>query len=231
MWAVRHSLTDDGHEVLTAYDGMEALSVARSHRPDLVVLDITMPRLDGLQVCNGLRGDPALASVPILFLTERTAIEDRVAGLDGGGDDYVVKPFDLRELRSRIGALLRRKGSPEHGVPRQRSAWLVTVGSLVLDRRTRRVSARGVESQLTPVEFDLLHYLMTHQGELFSAQQLLEQVWGYPPDTADPSLVRWHIRNLRAKIEPDPDDPEYIRTVPRHGYMLLAGDGGGSAAI
>ena len=108
VWAVRHSLSDEGYEVLTAYDGMEALAIARCHRPDLVILDIAMPRLDGLQVCRRLRRDPTLAAVPILFLTVRSAIEDRIKGLDEGGDDYLVKPFDLEELKARVKALLRR---------------------------------------------------------------------------------------------------------------------------
>ncbi len=223
VWAVRHSLDDEGYEVLTAYDGVEALAVARRHRPDLIILDIVMPRLDGLQVCHRLRRDPALAAVPILFLTVRSAIEDRITGLDEGGDDYLVKPFDLRELKARIRALLRRSRPAPAGGPGSGSLGsLLVVGPLALDLHTRRVRVGGETVQLTPTEFDLFHHLITHPGELFSSQQLLEQVWGYPPETADPSLVRWHIKNLRVKIEPDPAHPAYIRTVPRHGYILTA---------
>jgi DNA-binding response OmpR family regulator len=221
VWAVRHSLNDEGYEVLTAYDGVEALAVARRHRPDLVILDIVMPRLDGLQVCHVLRRDPALAAVPVLFLTVRNAIDDRIKGLDGGGDDYLVKPFDLGELKARIRALLRRSRPAPEGAPglEGRNS-LLKVGPLTLDLHTCQVRVGGKTVQLTPTEFDLLHHLMVHLGEVFSSQQLLQQVWGYPPETADPGLVRWHIKNLRAKIEPDPAQPVYIRTIPRHGYIL-----------
>jgi len=214
VWAVRHSLSDEGYEVLTAYNGVEALTVAGRHRPDLVILDIVMPRLDGVQVCQRLRRDPTLAAVPILFLTVRSAIEDRIKGLDEGGDDYLVKPFDLGELKARVRALLRRGRS----APEERGS--LVVGPLALNLHARQVRAGEKTVQLTPTEFDLLHHLMVHPGELFSSQQLLQQVWGYPPGTADPGLVRWHIKNLRAKIEPDAAHPVHIRTVPRHGYML-----------
>jgi DNA-binding response OmpR family regulator len=221
VWAVRHSLTDEGHEVLTAYDGVEALNVAQRHRPDLIVLDIVMPRLNGLQVCRSLRRDPTLAAVPILFLTVCSAIEDRIRGLDEGGDDYIVKPFDLGELKARVRALLRRARSALQGGPGPEDPdSLLVVGSLALNLHTCQVRVREKTAQLTPTEFDLLHHLIAHAGEVFSSQQLLQQVWGYPPRTADPALVRWHIKNLRVKIELDPAHPVYIRTVPRHGYMF-----------
>jgi DNA-binding response OmpR family regulator len=222
VWAVQHSLGDEGYEVLTAYDGLEALAIARRHRPDLVILDIVMPRLDGLQVCQRLRRDPTLAAVPILFLTVHSAIEDRIKGLDEGGDDYLVKPFDLRELRARVRALLRRGRSAPEGGPGPEGRGSLVVGPLTLDLHTCQVGVGEKTVQLTPTEFNLLHHLMIHPGEAFSSPRLLQQVWGYPPETADPGLVRWHIKNLRAKIEPDPTHPVYIRTVPRHGYMLSA---------
>jgi DNA-binding response OmpR family regulator len=258
VWAVQHGLNDEGHEILTAYDGLEALAIARRHRPDLVILDIVMPRLDGLQVSRRLRRDPTLAAVPILFLTVRSTIEDRVAGLDEGGDDYLVKPFDLGELKARVRALLRRvrmsrsstPGHPADGPGPEDQDFLLVIGPLTLDLRSRQVRVRekpvqfsylvaGTVSitdtlsrsstpgqqgektvQLTPAEFDLLHHLMLHPGEVFSSTQLLRQVWGYPPETADPGLVRWHMRNLRAKIEPDPAHPLYLLTIPHHGYIL-----------
>ena len=221
VWAVRHSLSDEGYEVLTAYDGVEALGVAQRHRPDLVILDIVMPRLDGLQVCRRLRRDHALAAVPILFLTERSTIEDRVKGLDVGGDDYLVKPFDLGELKARVRALLRRARSLPEGVPATADRGpLLVVDPLALDLYTNQVYMGEKTEQLTPTEFNLLHHLMIHPGEIFSGQQLMQQVLGYPPRTADPSLVRGHIRNLRVKIEPNPSHPIYIRTVPHHGYTF-----------
>jgi DNA-binding response OmpR family regulator len=221
VWAVRHSLRDEGHEVLTAYDGMEALAVAHRDRPDLVILDIVMPRLDGLQVCRRLRCNPTLGTVPVLFLTERSAVEDRITGLDNGGDDYLVKPFDLKELKARIRALLRRNRCVVGGGPdTEEEGSPLKVGPLALNLNTCQVSVDGQIVQLTPTEFDLLHYLMTHPGQVFSSEQLLQQVWGYPPGTADPSLVRWHVKNLRAKIEPDPAHPVHICTIPRYGYLL-----------
>jgi DNA-binding response OmpR family regulator len=220
VWAVRHSLSDEGYEVLAAYDGLEALAVARRHRPDLLILDIVMPGLDGLQVCRRLRRDPTLAAVPILFLTERSAIEDLIAGFEGGGDDYLVKPFDLRELRARIRALLRRRRSASGEGVGSGQGSLLMVGPLTLDLSTRRVRVNGQTVRLTPTEFDLLHYLMVYPGEVFSSQRLLQQVWGYSPEMADLGVVRWHIKNLRTKIEPDPTQPTYIRTVPRYGYTF-----------
>jgi len=221
VWAVRHSLSDEGYEVLTAYDGVEALTVARGHRPDLVILDIVMPRLDGLQVCHRLRRDPTLAAVPVLFLTVRSAIEDRIKGLDEGGDDYLVKPFDLGELKARVKALLRRtQPTPGGNTEPGGQGSILMVGPLTLDLHTCQVRVEEKTMQLTPVEFDLLHYLMLHPGEVFSSKQLLQQVWGYPPQTADSGLIRWHIKNLRTKIEPDPAHPVCIRTIPRHGYVL-----------
>lgn len=220
-WIVRHSLGDEGHEVITAYDGAEALAVAQRHRPDLIILDIVMPRLDGLQVCRRLRRDPTLAAVPILFLTVRDAVEDRIKGLDDGGDDYLAKPFDLGELKARIRALLRRRRPlPTVGPEFQDRSFLLGVGPLTLDLHTCRVDVGGKSVQLTPTEFDLLRYLMIHAGQVFPSKQLLQQVWSCSPGTADPSLVRVHIKNLREKIEPDPPHPTYIRTIPGHGYML-----------
>jgi two-component system alkaline phosphatase synthesis response regulator PhoP len=221
VWAVQHSLGDESYEVFTAYDGMEALAVARRHHPDLVILDIGIPRLDGVQVCRRLRRDPTLATVPILFLTVRDAIEDRIKGLNEGGDDYLVKPFDLGELKARVRALLRRaRFAPERGLETEGRDFLLVVGSVVLDLHTCQVRIGEETVRLTPTEFKLLHHLMTHPGEVFSSQQLLQQVWGYPPRAGDAGTVRWHVKNLRLKIEPDPTHPIYIRTVPHHGYTF-----------
>jgi len=221
VWAVRHSLIDEGYEVITAYDGLEALAAAQQHRPDLIVLDIVMPRLDGLQVCHRLRRDPDLAAVLILLLTVRGTVEDRLIGLDKGGDDYLVKPFDLRELKARIRALLRRSQPTYYGNgDSSEDLSMITIGSLNLDLHTFQVRIGEKVVQLTTTEFELIHYLMLHPGAVFSSQQLLQQVWGYPPEVADPSLVRWHIKNLRSKIEPDPTQPIYIRNLSRHGYMI-----------
>jgi DNA-binding response OmpR family regulator len=221
-WAIQRSLRDEGYEVSCAYDGLQALTLARQSRPDLVILDIVMPNLSGLEVCHRIRQDASLGYIPILFLTVRSAIEDRVYGLDSGCDDYMVKPFDLRELKARIRALLRRKRavSTAEVAEEIEQDILLHVPPLSLDLHNRQLYLPGRNIQLTQVEFTLLHYLMCHPAEILSSEQLLQQVWGYPWGTADPSLVRWHIRNLRAKIEPDPAQPQYIHTVPRQGYLL-----------
>lgn len=221
VWAVRRSLRDEGYEVLTAYDGVEALLLTYAHRPNLIILDIIMPRLDGLEVCRRLRRDPLLANVPILFVSVRGAIEERVAGLDEGGDDYLSKPFDLRELKARIQALLRRSAAATPLGPGGESQDLLVWGPLVLNPYTRQVGVKGQAIQLTLAEFELLRFLITHPGEIFSSEQLLREVWRYPAGAADPGLVRWHVKNLRAKIESDPAHPAYLHTVPHQGYILI----------
>ncbi len=215
LWALSRSLGTAGYEILTARTGSEALSLARRHRPDLVILDIMIPQPDGLEVCRRLRGDPVLSDVPILFLTARRSVEDRLRGLEDGGDDYLIKPFDIRELRARVTALLRRT----HASAQPRSKELA-VGDVRLDSAMRQVVAHGKHVQLTPLEFDLLYHLMAHPGELFSSQELLQAVWGHAPESRDYGLVRWHMMNLRHKIEADPDRPVYLKTVPRHGYLF-----------
>jgi len=220
VWAVQRSLCDEGYEVLTAADGAEAITVAQRRHPDLIILDIIMPRLDGMTALHKLRRDPNLAAVPILCLTSRSAMEDRIKGFDEGADDYLVKPFDLRELKVRIKSLLRRSQRRTTETPDQTEHSLLTVGSLTLNLHTYRVRVGETEAQLTRAEFDLLRYLMTHASQVFSSQQLLEEVWDYPLGTADPGLVRWHVMNLRSKLGSEPGHPGYIRTIPHHGYIL-----------
>jgi len=221
VWAVQRSLSFAGYEVITAKDGLEALSVARRHPPDLIILDINMPGLDGLEVCRQLRLDPTLAPTPIIFLTERSAATDRVLGLDKGGDDYLVKPFDLQELKARIRALLRRnqKTSQEKSEATAENDKLV-VGSLTLDLHARQARLGNKAVELTSTEFDLLYFLMAHPGIVYNSQQLLQHVWNYPPDSGEPGVVRWHMKNLRTKLEEDPAHPAYLRSVARQGYIL-----------
>jgi DNA-binding response OmpR family regulator len=215
---VQRSLMDDDYQVVTAYDGEEALRVASRFRPDLMVLDVNMPRMGGLDVCRRVRQDEALAHVPILLLSVRDAVAERVAGLDRGADDYLGKPFDFRELKARIIALLRRAYGSEY---RRATTESVVVGPVHLDVNLCRVRLEGDEEKvLTPTECDLLAHLMRHEGAVFSSEKLLHEVWGYPPGTADPSLVRWHVKNLREKIESDPSHPTIIRTLSRLGYVF-----------
>jgi len=217
LWVVGRALHDEGYTVRMAHDGTEALEMMQRQQPDLVVLDIAMPHTDGFTLCQTLRARTDLAEVPVLFLTGRNTIEDRIRGFDEGGDDYLIKPFDLRELKARIRALLRRSGANRTPAAPTK---MLRVGSLSLDLHTCEVDVAGAAVQLTPAEFDLLSYLMRHPNEICSSERLLRGVWNYAPDTAEPGLVRWHVMNLRAKIEPDPRRPVRLCTVARHGYIL-----------
>lgn len=213
---VEQCLARDGHEIFTATSGARAMSIARRVNPHLIILDIEMPAMSGLDVCRQLREDPTLCRTLVLFLTKLDAVEDRVQGLDVGGDDYLPKPFSLDELSARVRALLRRAVPSEE----QEAGKVLRAGDLVLDTAGREATVRGQCVSLTPVQFDLLAYLMVNAQRVVSADELLQRVWGYAPGTGDGSLVRWHIRNLRQKIEREPAAPEFIKTVPGHGYML-----------
>lgn len=205
------------YKVFVVYSGIEAIKEARRHPPDLIVLDVRMPDMDGLETCQQLRLDPALADIPILFLTALGRPEDRVAGLKAGGDDYLTKPFNLEELQLRIKAILRRSAKT---IPRPSS--VIEVGGLKLDRNTYRVTTAKKQSKLTPIEFDLLYHLMMYADEVFTSDRLLQEVWDYPSESGSPDLVRMHIKNLREKVEADPRNPEYIVTIPRRGYTIGA---------
>jgi DNA-binding response OmpR family regulator len=218
VWAVRYTLIAEGYDVLTASNGVEAITIAQSSQPDLIILDIMMPHIDGIQVCHILRRDQHLAAVPILFLSKQCSINDRISGLDDGADDYLGKPFDFGELKARLRALLRRAGHPT--VTHDTMASILSYTDLRLDLRTHQVMTKKTTVLLTPAEFDLLRHFLAHQGEIFSSQQLLKQVWSHEPDSCEHGLVRWHIMNLRAKIEPDSSTPIYVRTIPRHGYIM-----------
>lgn len=220
VWPVQFSLRDEGYQMLTAFDGVEALALARRHRPDLIILDILMPKLDGRQVCREIRRNLTLGAVPILFLTALGDTDNVVMGLDEGADDYLAKPFEMRELKARVRALLRRRHGVPDGSVEINGRRLLSAGNVALDLNTRQVHIGEKTEQLTPTEFDLLHHLMNHPGEVFSTQELLELVWGYTWEATSASLVRWHIQNLRSKVEPDPTRPIYIHTVRGHGYMF-----------
>lgn len=205
------------YQVMVANSGTEGLHVARRHRPDLLVLDIVMPGTDGYQVCRQVRGDPLLKDVPILFLTAKSKDEDKIEGFRAGGDDYLSKPFNMQELQLRIRAILRRASN---GVEEPLNQNVVKVGDVVLDTRSFKVTTPAGTSLLTNVQFDLLYHLMSNAGQVFTSQQLLQDVWDYPRDTGSPELVRAHIKNLRDKIEPEPRQPVYIRTIQGHGYTF-----------
>lgn len=224
-WALRQSLSDEGYEVSIAQDGKAALEAVARQCPDLIVLDIKMPRMNGLEVCRRLRRDPSCAAVPILFLTVRSGIPDRIKGLDEGGDDYLSKPFDLGELKARVRALLRRAQSARQPVAAHKDRLAVlAAGAVTMNLRTRQVQVGEQAVSLTPTEFKLLHQFLLSPREVFSVDQLLEQVWDCPPGAGQPGLVRWHIKKLREKIEPDPSNPIYIRSMRGHGYFFAPGD-------
>ena len=207
------------YQVMTASSGIEGLQLARRHRPDLFILDIMMPGVDGYQVCRQIRGDPLLQDAPVLFLTAKAKDEDKIEGFRAGGDDYLVKPFNMQELELRVKAILRRAG-PEKVEAAETTVNEVVVGDVVLDCRTFKVTTSYQTVLLTNVQFDLLYHLMSHADQVFNSQQLLQDVWDYPRDTGSPELVRAHIKNLREKIEPSPSDPIYIKTIQGHGYSF-----------
>ena len=207
------------YQVFVVYSGISALKEARRHNPDIIVLDVVMPGLDGLETCRELRIDPALADIPILFLTALGRPEDRVAGLRAGADDYLTKPFNLEELQLRIKAILRRV-QRKPSIPTQS---LIKVRDLELDRHSYGVTTSKKKAVLTPVEFDLLYHLMTHPNEVFTSDRLLKEVWDYPSETGSPDLVRMHIKNLRRKVEEDPSKPQFMLTIPRRGYTIASG--------
>jgi DNA-binding response OmpR family regulator len=213
---IERALRQSGEEAMVAHRGADALHLARQRTPDLVVLDIIMPGMTGIEVCRHMRASPELAPVPILFLTAKGEIGDKIDGFEAGADDYLTKPFDLREMVLRVRALLRRAQRGAEARPTER----IEVGDLTLNCRTFEIHTPEVTVLLTPVEFELMHFMMSNPRQIFSADQLLQQVWGYPPGTGMPDLVRVHIKNVRDKIEPRPNEPIYVRNILRRGYMV-----------
>jgi len=212
---VRHMLRLGlvGHEVLAAANGLEGLLMATRNKPDLIILDIKMPGIDGYEVCRRLRVDPELADIPIIFASSQDTLPDKLTGFDAGADDYMTKPFDLTELQFRIKAILRRSQPKE---PETNLA----VGEVRLNLLSREATTAKGTLILTPTEFTLLEYLMRRPGVLLPISQILEEVWRYPPGVGDPTLVRMHIRHLREKLEANPAKPQFIQTVGRQGYTI-----------
>src|SRR5258708_16157607 len=207
-------LSREGYEVARATSGQEAWKKIATRRPDLVILDVMMPGVDGLALCKQLRADNRFIDLPVLFLTARDNTEDVVAGLDAGGDDYVLKPFELAELTTRVRALLRRNQREEDRNP------ILELGPIQLDSDTYRVSIGGELVQLTATEHRLLRFLMEHPNQAMSPSRLLEAVWDYPANTGDPDLVRAHVRNLRVKLERGQEDVEHIKTIHGVAYII-----------
>ena len=211
-------LQREGFTVLTAADGPAALQRAGSEKPDLVVLDLMLPHVDGWEICRQLRAE---STVPILMLTARGEEYERILGLGLGADDYVTKPFSPGEVVARIQAILRRIEMARSPTPL--SAETIHIGEIVVDPCVRQVTVRGQPVTLTAKEFDLLHYLASHPRQVFSREQLLDQVWGYTY-AGETSMVTVHVRHLREKIETDPANPRLIETVWGVGYRFNAGE-------
>ncbi|MDQ3170377.1 MAG: response regulator transcription factor [Acidobacteriota bacterium] len=212
---IAHYLTRAGHDVDRLAHGGEAPRRVRESPPDLIVLDLMLPGLDGLMVCQALRADPATAAIPIIILTARGEETDRVTGLELGADDYVTKPFSPKELVARVGALLRRSSRPAAATPAG-SAGVLRYGSLSLDPHRHLVTDEGREIKLTAKEFLLLQYLIEHRGRVLSRDVLLTDVWGYQY-TGGTRTVDVHVRRLREKL---PVLAAAIETVKQFGYKL-----------
>ncbi|MBN1855600.1 MAG: response regulator transcription factor [Dehalococcoidia bacterium] len=206
---VKLYLQKEGHTVLVASDGVEGLKIAREAKPDLLVLDLMMPRMDGIEVCRTLRQE---SDVAIIMLTARTTDEDKLKGLDIGADDYVTKPFSPGELAARVRAILRR-------LPGERGPDELRRGDLVLDFRRRDVFRNGQSLGLTRAEFRLLGVMAMQPGTVLSRDQLIEKALGHDFDGFE-RTVDAHIRNMRRKIEPDPAHPHYVKTVYGAGYSF-----------
>jgi DNA-binding response OmpR family regulator len=237
----------DNFDVLSVRDGVEGLDAAVGRKPDLIILDIMLPGMNGFDICTQIRSHEELSMIPILFLTAKNREEDRIRGFQAGGDDYLGKPFSLEELLLRVKALLRRAGLNLHdnnrypafemanrnmqmellrssthaGQARHDEDFFLVSGDYILNTRSfELVTPHRGKIRLTPVQFKLLLHLMSHPWETFNTRQLLESVWEYPPQTGAPDLVRVQIKKLRERIEEDPRSPRFLRTIKGSGYTV-----------
>ena len=207
---VKLYLNRDGYRVLTAYNGNDALQIARESHPDLIVLDLMLPGMNGLDVCRILRQE---SEVPIIMLTAMTTDDDRLTGLNIGADDYVTKPFSPRELAARVRAVLRR-------LPGERGPEKIEYGALTVNFIKHEAYLEGKSLTLTPIEFKVLGTLLKEPGRVFSRAQIIEKAFGHDFDSFD-RTIDVHILKLRRKLEPDPHHPRYIKTIYGAGYKLL----------
>jgi DNA-binding response OmpR family regulator len=207
---LKYNLEREGFALVGAQTGKGAIELCRRERPDLILLDIMLPDSDGLDICKGIRSHPELAHIPVIFLTARASEADRIVGLELGANDYIVKPFFIRELIARIKIHFRPQVAPQR---------ILKAGPLELDRSSCRVFIDGNEVQLTATEFRLLEFLMSRPGVVFSREQLLDSVWGHDRAVTD-RTVDVYILRLRQKIEPDPTNPAFIRSVRGFGYSF-----------
>ncbi len=225
---IAYNLEQAGYQVFTAADGTSALQAANREVPDLIILDIMLPEMDGLEVCRQLRRESSTATTPIMMLTAKSDEIDKVVGLEVGADDYVTKPFGRRELLARVRALLRRKDYVPHEAEKSeqemtnevpRANRELVAGPVRIDLAGRRVNCRGQELELQPKQFELLTYLVRNRGTVLTRDQLLHNVWGYDY-AGDTRTVDVHVRWLREKLEEDPANPRLIQTVRGVGYCF-----------
>jgi two-component system OmpR family response regulator len=215
---LKYNLTKEGYDVISATDGVQALDAARTEKTDLIVLDIMLPKLNGLEVCRILRKE---MTVPIIMLTAKAGETDRVVGLELGADDYITKPFSMREFLARVKAMLRRAEMVKQGASYEKTVSpVITAGDLEVDLIRHKVSLSGTAIELSPKEFDLLAFLAKNKEQVFSRDQLLEKVWGYDY-SGDTRTVDVHMRWLRQKIEADPAHPRCLLTVRGVGYKFV----------
>ena len=218
---VASALTRKGYEVIYADGGTSAMQLFQTRPIDLVILDIMMPEMDGFTVCDWLRGR---SSVPIIMLTAKGSVNDIVHGFKVGADDYMTKPFSVKELDVRVEAILRRVSWFDDQTPKK----AVDIGEISVDAEARVATMMGDLVHLTPMEFELLYYMMTHAGEALSKRELFRQVWGYEASDGS-NLVEVGVRRLREKIEKDPSSPRYILTVRGVGYRFVDKEGWATA--
>jgi len=210
---IAYNLRKEGYQTRTAHDAEQCMDLVRSEKPDLIILDVMLPSASGFDVCRALRRQ---SDVPIIMLTARAEETDRIVGLELGADDYITKPFSTRELMARVKAVLRRNVSPEP------PAEVVEAGNLVIDPQRYEILVNGSRVDFSPKEFELLRFLATHPGQVFTRQALLDRVWGADAYVED-RTVDVHIRWLREKIEANPSHPERLLTVRGVGYKFRSG--------
>ena len=208
---IRFNLQNEGYEIITGSNGLEAVDLCRNQKPDLVILDVMMPEMDGLTACTRIR---EFSNVPVILLTAKTADMDKLMGFEHGADDYITKPFNILELKARVRALLRRAGPQAEAAPTS-----LTIGSVTLDLDARNAYRSGVLADLTAKEFDVVEFLMRNPNRVYSREALLDTIWAYEY-RSDIRTVDVHIRRLREKLEENPADPQYLMTKWGVGYYF-----------
>ena len=209
---IRFNLQNDGYEVICGSNGLEAISMMQQESPDLIILDVMMPEMDGLTACAKIRG---FSNVPIILLTAKADDMDKLIGFDQGADDYLTKPFNILELKARVRALLRRANAGS----RESESEMLTIGTISLDLNARNAYRSGVLADLTAKEFDVIEFLMRNPNRVYSREALLDTIWAYEY-RSDIRTVDVHIRRLREKLEQNPADPQYIMTKWGVGYYF-----------